>query len=168
MTRTTLIAPFIFAICAGNAAQAEDFVVGSLKISTPWVRATPGGAAIGGGYMTITNNGGSSDRLVGGSSDVSTRFEIHQMSMDNGVMKMRPVANGIEIKPGQTVEFSPGGYHVMFAGLKKPVEQGQHIPARLQFEKAGNVTVNFTVEPIGTQAGGGSVMPDGTRMQHGR
>jgi len=65
MTRTTLIAPFIFAICAGNAAQAEDFVVGSLKISTPWVRAMPGGAAIGGGYMTITNNGGSSDRLVG-------------------------------------------------------------------------------------------------------
>ena len=168
MTRTTFIVPFIAASCFWNTAQAEDFVVGSLKISTPWVRATPKGAAVGGGYMTITNTGSSSDRLIGGSSDVATRFEVHEMSMDNGVMKMRQVANGIEIKPGQTVEFSPGGYHVMFVGLKQPFEQGQHVSARLQFEKAGNVTVNFTVEPIGTHTGSGSAMPDGMRMQHGR
>src|SRR5262249_48202969 len=115
----------------------------------------------------ITNTGNSSDRLIGGSSDVSTRFEVHEMSMDNGVMKMRPVTNGIEIKPGQTVEFSPGGNHVMFVGLKQPFEQGQHVLAHLKFEKAGNVTVNFAVEPIGTRASGGSGMPDGTHMQHG-
>ena len=167
MTRIILIAPFICAICLGSAAQAEDFVAGNLKISTPWVRATPKSAAVGGGYMTITNTGSSSDRLLGGSSDISARFEIHEMSMDNGVMKMRPVANGVEIRPGQTVDFSPGGYHVMFVGIKKPFEQGQHILARLQFEKAGYVAVNFTVEPIGARAGGGAAMPDGTRMQHG-
>lgn len=148
-------------------AQAEDFTVGSLKISSPWARATPNGASVGGGYMTITNTGNAPDRLVGGSSDASARFEIHNMSMDNGVMKMRPVESGIEIKPGQTVEFSPGGYHVMFVGLKRPFEEGQRVTAALKFEKAGNVAVNFTVEPIGARAGSGSAMPGGMQMQHG-
>jgi periplasmic copper chaperone A len=133
--------------------QAEDAAVGSLKISAPWVRATPKGAPVGGGYMTITNNGSVADRLVGGTSDASTRFEIHEMSMDGGVMKMRPVG-GIEIKPGQSIEFKPGGYHVMFVGLKQSFEQGQRIKATLQFEKAGNVAVNFNVEGIGAQTGG--------------
>jgi periplasmic copper chaperone A len=134
-------------------AQAEDATVGSLKISAPWVRATPKGAPVGGGYMTITNSGNVADRLVGGTSDASTRFEIHEMSMEGGVMKMRPVGS-IEIKPGQSVEFKPGGYHVMFVGLKQSFEQGQHVKATLQFEKAGNVAVNFNVEGIGAQTGG--------------
>jgi len=134
-------------------AQAEDATVGSLKISAPWVRATPKGAPVGGGYMTITNSGNVADRLVGGTSDASSRFEIHEMSMEGGVMKMRPVG-GIEIKPGQSVEFKPGGYHVMFVGLKQSFEQGQHVKATLQFEKAGNVAVNFNVEGIGAQTGG--------------
>ena len=149
----------------GKPAQAEDFTAGSLKISAPWARATPHGATVGGGYMTITNTGSAPDRLVGGSSDAAARFEIHTMSMDNGVMKMRPVADGIEIKPGQTIEFNPGGYHVMFVGLKKPFEQGQQVPATLRFEKAGNVPVNFSVEAIGARSG--SAMPGGMPMQHG-
>jgi len=151
------------AVVFAHSAQAEDVTAGNLKISTPWVRATPNGAAVGGGYMTITNTGTAPDRLVGGSSDVSARFEIHTMSMDNGVMKMRPVSDGVEIKPGATVEFSPGGFHVMFVGLKKPFEQGQHVAALLKFEKAGNVTVNFTVEPIGARTGSSG----GMQMQHG-
>jgi len=76
-------------------------------------------------------------------------------------MKMRPVEAGIEIKPGQTVELKPGGYHVMFVDLKKPFEQGDHIMATLKFEKAGDVSVDFTVEAIGAQTGG-------MQMQHGR
>ena len=92
------------------------------------------------------------------------RFEIHEMSMDNGVMKMRSVKNGIEIKPGQAVEFKPGGYHVMFIGLNKPFEQGEHVKATLKFEKAGDVSVDFTVEGIGAQTGGNG----GMQMQHGR
>jgi periplasmic copper chaperone A len=167
MTRIALVALGIFAICTGQTAQAEDALVGGLKISAPWVRATPSGASVGGGYMTITNTGTTSDRLLGGSSDLSARFEIHTMSMDNGVMKMRPVASGVEIKPGQTVQFNPGGYHVMFVGLKKPFEQGQQVPAFLQFEKAGKVAVNFTVESIGAQSSGHSEMPEGGQMQHG-
>jgi copper(I)-binding protein len=163
MTRFT----FIIAVLANFLsvpARAEDIAVGSLKISTPWIRATPKGAPVGGGYMTITNSGNVSERLIGGTSDVSNRFEIHEMSMENGVMKMRPVG-GIEIMPGQKVELKPGGYHVMFVGLKEPFVQGQHVKATLQFEKAGNVAVDFIVEGIGAQTGG-SNMPS-MQKQHG-
>src|SRR5215475_7324482 len=142
----------LFGVWAGSA-DAEDITVGALKISGPWARATPKGAPVGGAYMTITNTGNVSDRLVGGSSDVSNHFEIHEMSMDNGVMKMRPLEKGLEIKPGQTVEFKPGGYHFMFVGLKKPFEEGQHVKATLAFEKAGNVAVDFAVRGIGAQTG---------------
>jgi len=160
MTRTTLIIALALVACAGKPAYAGDAIAGGLKISAAWARATPKGAPVGGGYLTITNTGTAPDRLIGGSSDTATRFEIHDMSMANGVMKMRPVPNGIEIKPGQTVELKPGGYHVMFVGLKKPFEQGEHVKATLKFEKAGDIAVDFAVEGIGAQTGG-------TQMQHG-
>ena len=148
MSSSLLLSPLSCRL-AGSPAQADDVTAGSVKISAPWTRATPKGAAVGAGYMTITNTGSAPDRLVGGASDVSGRFEIHEMSMDNGVMKMRPIAKGLEIKPGQTVEFKPGGNHVMFLGLKKPLVQGEHVKATLAFEKAGKVDVDFTVEGIG-------------------
>lgn len=154
-----VIAVAIFA-CGGTWVHAEDVTAGGLKISAAWARATPKGAPVGGGYLTITNTGAASDRLIGGSSGAATRFEIHDMSMDNGVMKMRPVESGIEIKPGQTVKLKPGGYHVMFVGLTKPFERGDHVKATLKFEKAGDVPVDFTVEGIGAQTGG-------MQMQHG-
>ena len=159
------MAAAILAASLSIPAQAEDVTAGPLKISAPWARATPKGASIGGGYMKITNTGSAPDRLVGGASDVSSRFEVHEMSMDNGVMKMRPVGQGIEIKPGETVEFKPGGYHVMFIGLKNGLEKGQHVKATLEFEKAGKVDVDFTVEGIGAQTGGGDHMP-GMKMGH--
>jgi len=141
------------ALCAAPAS-AHDFTAGSLKIDHPWARATPKGASVGGGYLKITNTGPAADRLIGGSSDVSKRFEVHEMTVQNGVMKMRPVTSGLEIKPGATVELKPGGYHVMFVGLKKPLVEGQHVDATLQFEKAGKVPVYFVVEGIGAQSGG--------------
>jgi periplasmic copper chaperone A len=153
MTRFAFIAAL--AVFMAAPAEAQDITAGSLKISAPWIRATPKGASVGGGYMTIANSGTAGDRLVGGTSDVSNRLEIHEMSMEGGVMKMRPVA-GLDIKPGQTVELKPGGYHVMFVGLRQPLEQGQHVKATLQFEKAGGVAVDFTVKGIGAQNGGPS------------
>ena len=155
MTRTAFIIAAVFAALATSPAHAEDFTVGSLKISAPWARATPKGASVGGGYMKITNTGTAPDRLVGGSTDISSSFEVHEMKMDNGVMKMRPVAGGIEIKPGQTVTLDPGGYHVMFVGLKKQLMQGEHFKATLEFAKAGKVEVDFAVEGIGAKSAGG-------------
>ena len=150
-------------------AQAENVTAGSVKISAPWARATPKGATVGAGYMTITNSGSATDRLVGGASDVADRFEIHEATMDNGVMRMRLIAKGIEIRPGQTVEFKPGGTHVMFLGLKKPLALGEHVKATLTFEKAGRVDIAFTVESIGARTGGGNrALPDvDDGMQHG-
>jgi copper(I)-binding protein len=153
MTRTFLAAAVLAALLA-MPAYADDVTVGALKISAPWARATPKGASVGGGYMAITNTGNAPDRLVGGTTDISNRFELHEMSLDNGVMKMREVGQGVEIKPGEKVEFKPGGYHVMFMGLKQQLVQGQHFRATLQFEKAGKVDVDFVIEGLGAQAPG--------------
>jgi copper(I)-binding protein len=155
MARIVLIVAALFAVgLAPVPARADDATVGGLKIVAPWARATPKGASVGGGYMKIVNTGGTADRLVGGSTEIARHFEVHEMSMDNGVMRMRPVANGIEIKPGQTIEFKPGGYHIMFVGLKGGLEQGQHVKATLEFEKAGKVAIEFSVEGIGAQTPG--------------
>jgi periplasmic copper chaperone A len=162
MNRIILIAA---ALCLlALPAQAADVMVGHLKISVPWARATPKGAGVGGGYMTITNMGSEPDRLIGGSTAISSRFEVHEMKMDNGVMKMRPIAGGLEIKPGQTVTLKPGGYHVMFVGMTRQLKKGQHFKATLQFAKAGKVDVDFTVESLGAMhgagdGGGGNTMP---------
>jgi copper(I)-binding protein len=157
MTRTTFMIAAVLATLMAIPAQAADVTVGSLKISSPWARATPKGASVGGGYMTITNTGTAPDRLVGGSTDISKSFEVHEMKMDGGVMKMRPVAGGLEIKPGQTVTLDPSGYHVMFVGLKDQLKQGGHFKATLDFAKAGKVDVDFTIEGIGAKAPGGAM-----------
>ena len=131
------------------AAYAGDYHVGSLDITGPWSRATPKGASVAAGYLTIRNAGTAADRLVGGSSSAAAKFEVHEMSMENGVMKMRPLKDGLEIKPGETVELKPQGLHVMFVGLKNPLKQGDHVKATLVFEKAGKVDVDFDVTGMG-------------------
>lgn len=146
-------------------ALAHDYTVGMLKIHHPWARATPKGATVGGGYMSITNTGKDADRLVGGSTAVATGFGVHEMSMTNGLMKMRALPNGLEIKPGQTVVLKPGGYHIMLTGLKTQLKQGSRFGATLKFEKAGEVKVDFAVAGIGAVSGdnGG---PDAAPMNH--
>ncbi|MCK9919094.1 copper chaperone PCu(A)C [Microbacteriaceae bacterium K1510] len=165
MKRTAFFLAAALAVFATMPASADDVSVGSIKIVAPWARATPKGASVGGAYLKITNTGTASDRLVSGSSDAAQRVEIHEMSMDKGVMKMRELSQGLEIKPGETVEFKPGGYHVMLVGLKKPLTQGDDLKATLQFEKAGKVDVDFKIGSIGAQSGGGGHDMGG--MKHG-
>jgi hypothetical protein len=130
------------------------FKLGDLTVTSPWTRATPGGAKIAGGYLKITNNGASADRFVGAKSDVTDHVEIHEMSMSDGVMKMRPLPNGLEIKPGATVELKSGGYHLMFMDLKQPLKQGDTVRATLQFETAGPLEVSFNVRGLGETSHG--------------
>ena len=156
MLRQSFIALAVIAVTAGSASAA-DYSVGALKIHDPWSRATPKGAPVGGGYLTITNTGTTPDRLIGGSTGVSKGFEIHEMSMDKGVMKMRMMPNGLEIKPGETVTFKPSGYHLMFTGLTSQLTKGGHVGATLKFEKAGEVKVQFDVAGIGASS------PDGAK-----
>jgi uncharacterized protein YcnI/copper(I)-binding protein len=137
-----------------HGAAPAPIKAGSLVITPPWSRATPGGAKVGGGYMTITNNGTVADRLIGGSSEVSRVFEVHEMKMEGSVMKMRALDKGLEIKPGETVELKPGGYHVMLIDLKAPLKEGTKVKGQLVFEKAGKVDVEFSIQPRGAAGAG--------------
>ena len=134
------------------AAMASDYKAGSLEISNPWSRVTPKGAEVGVGYMVIKNNGTTPDRLIGGSVEVADRFELHATIMENGIAKMRELSD-IEIKSGQTIEFKPGGSHVMFVDLTRPLSKGEHITGTLVFERAGKVQIEYSVEGIGAQRG---------------
>jgi len=140
----------ILVIPAGTLpASAQQ--VGDLKIEKPWSRATPGNSKIGAGYFTVTNTGSTPDTLVSAATANSDHVEIHEMAMKDGVMTMRPVAKGVTIAPGKSVNFAPGGYHLMLMGLKAPLKQGDKVPVTLQFEKAGKVGVTLDVQGIGAQ-----------------
>ncbi len=136
-------------------AAAGTYKLGALVIEGPWARATPGGARVAGGYVKITNTGQQADRLVGGTLPIAAEVEVHEMAMADNVMRMRKLADGLEIGPGQSVELKPGGYHLMFTGLKGGLTQGQTIKGTLRFEKAGSVEVEFRVAPIGASSSGG-------------
>jgi periplasmic copper chaperone A len=146
-------------------ARAEDVKAGDLVISQAWTRATPGGAKTGGGFLTIENKGTAPDKLIGASADAAGKVELHEMAMNDGVMKMRPLENGLTIEPGKSVKLAPGGYHLMMMDLKNPLKEGDKLPVTLQFEKAGKVAVTLDVEGVGAKgpAGGGDM--GGMKMQ---
>ena len=126
-----------------------------VNIEGPWSRETAPGAKIGAGYLHIVNRGKVADRLMVASSPVSGKVEIHTMSMDGGVMRMRPLPNGIAIPANGSATLKPGGNHIMFIGLKKPLKRGGTFPVTLRFEKAGLVTANFTIMPVAATGPGG-------------
>jgi periplasmic copper chaperone A len=144
--------------------QAATFKVGDLVVEAPWVRATPKGAKVAGGYMKITNTGKEADRLIAGTIDRARRFEIHEMTMVDNVMRMRPLPNGIEIKPGESVELKPGGYHIMGLDLEGGYSPGRTVKGTLKFEKAGTVHVEYKVSPVGATQAPMSDMGDGMKM----
>lgn len=160
----TLLFAGLFALAAG-AAAAEDYRLGSLEISHPWARATPKGATIGAAYMKITNKGTTPDRLIGGSSPLAESIEIHEMTMTGDVMRMRPLATGLEIKPGESVEAKPSSYHIMLVGLKRQLQAGEHVKGTLVFEKAGPIEIEYAVQPVGAM--GISTAPAGHEMGPG-
>src|SRR5262245_49584011 len=114
-----LLLPLVCSVVSAQAQSAPDTKLGDLTLSTPWTRATPGSAKVAGGYVRIVNGGSAADRLVGGTSSIAGRIEIHEMSLTNGVMRMRPLNGGLEIKPGASVDLAPGGFHIMFMDLKQ-------------------------------------------------
>lgn len=157
------ITPFAATLLATPAA-AHQFKAGDLTLKHPWTRATPKGAMMGGGFVSIVNDGHAADRLIGGSLELAGRTEVHEMKMDGDVMKMRKLDGGLDIPAGGTVELKPGSFHLMFFDLKAPLEAGTKIKGTLVFEKAGTVPVEFAVEAIDARAddhksGGHDAMP---------
>jgi periplasmic copper chaperone A len=143
-------------------ACAQEIKAGDLVITQVWSRATPGGAKIGGGYLTIENKGTAPERLIGASGEIAGKIEVHEMAMKDGVMTMRPLDNGLTIEAGKTVKLAPGGYHLMMFDLKSPLKQGDKLPVTLEFEKAGKVTVSLDVQGIGAQAPADAAGSSGT------
>jgi periplasmic copper chaperone A len=147
---TALLIGFVVPALAQGAGNT------SITIEQPWARATPTGAKTGAVYMTLDNKSGTADRLTGASSDVADKLQIHEMKVENGVMQMREVPDGLPIPVGGSVVLKPGSYHVMLIGLKKPLTAGEKIALTLTFEKAGNISVTVPVQAMGaTQDKGG-------------
>lgn len=146
-------APVVRIAAGESAAAAPTVKVGSLELGHVWLREPPPAAKTAGGYLSIHNSGSTPDTLQAVEATIAGPVEIHQMSQDNGIMTMRALAGGLEIKPGETVVLKPGGLHIMFMGLKQPLKSGETVPATLIFEKAGRVPVTFMVEKTGEAAG---------------
>ena len=136
-------------MAAGLVAQAHEFKLGAIAIGHPYARATVPGQLAGGGFLKLENKG-DADRLLSASADVAGSVELHTMSMEGDVMRMRQV-DSIALPTGKTVELKPGGLHIMFIGLKAPLKAGDSFPMKLKFEKAGEVTVNVKVEAAGKE-----------------
>lgn len=127
------------------AHGTEEVKFGDLVLSGAFTRATMPGAPVAGGFVTITNTGTTDDKLIGGSVAFAKTFQVHEMVMQDNVMKMREVAGGLPIPAGQTVELKPGGYHVMFMDMTAPLVEGETVDVTLKFEKAGEVTIGMPV-----------------------
>lgn len=145
-------AALALALAFTQAASAHEYKIGQLEIGHPWSRATLPGAKVAAGYLTVKNNGSTPDRLIAASADVAGTSEIHEMSVKDGVMTMRPLADGLEIPAGGEVKLEPGSYHLMFKELRAPAVEGVKFPGTLTFEKAGTVKVEFAVEKAGGAA----------------
>ncbi|MFM9914310.1 MAG: copper chaperone PCu(A)C [Rhizobacter sp.] len=125
-------------------AAAHGFKIGAIDIGHPYARPTNPGQQVGAGYLKLANQG-AADRLMSATSPVAASVEMHTMTMEGDVMKMRQV-DGIDVPAGHTVELKPGGFHLMLMGLKAPLRAGDKLALTLKFEKAGEIVVTVNVE----------------------
>jgi copper(I)-binding protein len=149
MRLNQLIFTIVFALAAISlvtGSHAHETKIGNLSIFHPWSRQPLPASAVAAGFMKITNTGSEDDRLVKATATISDTVQIHEMSMDNGVMKMGELTDGLVIPAGATVEFKPGSYHMMFIGLKEKPVEGTAFAGTLTFEKAGTVDISYDVE----------------------
>jgi periplasmic copper chaperone A len=146
MTRRIAWMAAILSVCAPGLALAHEYEAGAVTVAHPWARATPGGATVGAVYVEISAK--DADTLVAASSPLAGKVEIHTHTMDGGVMKMRKLEK-LPISGGQSVVLKPSGDHIMLFDLKSALKEGDLLPITLVFEKAGEVQIEATVEPVG-------------------
>lgn len=147
MLRASLVAGLLVA-GATTIGFAQTMTSAPITVERAWARATPGAVTTGGAYMTVIDHGTAPDRLIGVATPIAGKAEVHEMTNDKGVMKMRMV-HGVTVEPGKSLELKPGGYHVMLMDLKQPLKDGDSFPLTLTFEKAGNIPVTVKVGKIG-------------------
>ena len=140
---------------AAPAAESASPAAASLSVRDAWASPTPGGAQVSAGYLTIVNGAEAADTLVSATSPRAASVEVHEMSMDGAVMRMRQVAGGLAIPSGGEVSLAPGGNHLMFMGVTQPFAEGESIPVTLTFANAGAVEVQLPVQREAPMAMGG-------------
>lgn len=165
--RIALIAAAAATLLSAGFAAADPVKVGDLELTGLWTRATPPRAVAAGAFLTITNTGSAADTLVAVASPVAGIGEVHEMKVEDGVMTMRPLEDGLAIPAGGTVVLEPGGYHIMLMDLKAPLVKGEDIDVTLTFEKAGSVETTLHVAPIGAPGPDGSAGGHDHDMGHG-
>ena len=143
---------------AAETPATTETAASIIAVSEPWSRETAVGQNAGGAFMTIANTGTAADRITGGSTPVAGRVEIHTMTMEGGVMRMRQLEDGLDVPAGGEVTLKPGSFHIMLMDLKQPLKAGETVPLTLSFEGAGSVVTELEVKPAGAMAPG---------MEHG-
>jgi len=133
---------------------AAEFKAGDITVETPWSRATPGGAKVAAGYLIIRSSSDTADRLVSATAEIAAKTEMHQVSMTDGMMKMRQVTDGVPVPAHGSVALEPNASHLMLLDLKKPLKEGETFHGTLTFEKAGTLNVTFEVRGLGAAAPG--------------
>ena len=138
---------FLSGLLLALSANAQNSQVGQIKIESAYTRATVPGQKVAGGFMKIIDQG-AADQLISASSPVADEVQLHTMSMEGNTMQMRQV-KAIDVPATGVVELKPGGLHLMFMGIKTPLNAGDLIPVKLKFAKAGEVEVKLPVQPMG-------------------
>ncbi|MCC8536601.1 copper chaperone PCu(A)C [Xanthomonas axonopodis pv. poinsettiicola] len=145
-------APAPEANSAKAVATPASTTAAAVVASDAWSRATPPGAPVAGGYLTLRNQSATPDRLVAVESPASAKVEIHEMRMEAGVMRMRHLEQGLVLPSGETVVLGPGGMHLMFIAPYAPFEEGKPVVATLVFERAPRLEVHLQVRAMGASA----------------
>jgi copper(I)-binding protein len=147
VSRFTLRAAALVLATAALTAHARDYSVGALHIEHPHARAMPPGARTGAAYLAIENRGREGDVLQSARTPRAASVELHTMSSEGGMMRMREVRE-VALPPQRTTIFGPSGLHIMLVDPKPPLRQGETFPLTLTFARAGSVTVDVEVESM--------------------
>lgn len=143
-------------LLSATGVVAHEYEQGGLHIDHPWSRPAPPMAVNGSAYLVINNHGNTDDVLLSAESPVSERVEIHTHVMDGDMMRMRQLDN-LPVPAGEAVTLAPGGHHLMLMGLKQAPKEGDRFPLILNFEQAGEVEVEISVD---------ATAPEPVKMAH--
>lgn len=158
MFASVRVAALVLLILSSIAAcrsgdTAPDATRPKVTVGDAWVRATPPGAAVAGGYLTLTNTSDQPLRLVAVETPAAARVEIHEQRTVDGVMQMRPLTDGVLLDPGQPVNLAPGGIHLMLMAPPVALAAGEAVTLRLVFEGADAVEIEAPVRAVAPAAG---------------
>ncbi len=148
LTANVLLGFSLLAGTLSTAAQAQEYTEGNITIDHPWSRPTPPGVPMGVGYMAITNHGDSEVTFTSATTPRAKNVSIHESTMKDGTMRMRPLKDGLTIPAGKTVELKPHGYHLMLERLDAPLKEGESIPMTVNFRGAEAMAIELNVEPL--------------------